>query len=420
MSVECSGVVWKRNFSGASRKVVAVKLADHADDDGRGIWPSVERIAAQCDISCRTVQRVLADFVREGILKVINEGGMGPGSTRRYDFDMAVVRALPLAVPAPDSAETGRKKGDTVSPLAETKGDTDDAKGDTDDEKGCHGVTQTVIEPPIEPSLERAREREAGEGPSHDDFRKGLRKWPVGIADSEPKALRAWERLTTEERLQALDRQDEYVAAVKATKRTKWVGYDAYLSERRWKRLPERTAGAVKLGLPAYGPAWAAVCMRALLAGPVDTGPPEVTRETRLMAFEGMVKLRGEDWARDYFRRRDCDFADDGSMVFPADFEERQMREHVRRHGYPAVNGLYAAAEAGYGVSGPEAQLGQSLAKLMVFVVADTPPMRAWQDYFEERDWPFPALGYRRGLYFPAGGPEELHAFERAIHDHAA
>ena len=109
MSNECSTVVWKRDFGNATRKVIAARLADHADDEGRGIWPSVDRVAAQCNSSCRTVQRTLAAFVTEGILKVVSEGGRGPGSTTRYDFDMAVIRSLPLAI-APESRGDGRRR----------------------------------------------------------------------------------------------------------------------------------------------------------------------------------------------------------------------------------------------------------------------------------------------------------------------
>lgn len=95
MSNECSSLVWKRQFGSMTRKLIAARLADHADDEGRGIWPSDERITAQCDTSVRTVQRTLADFVKEGLLKAIREGGKGRFDTGRYDFEMDILKSIP-------------------------------------------------------------------------------------------------------------------------------------------------------------------------------------------------------------------------------------------------------------------------------------------------------------------------------------
>lgn len=83
MSNKCCDLAWERNFGSPQRKVIAMRLADHADSDGRGIWPSVERTAAECCLSVRTVQRVLKTFVEEGLLKVVHEGGKGRFDTRR-------------------------------------------------------------------------------------------------------------------------------------------------------------------------------------------------------------------------------------------------------------------------------------------------------------------------------------------------
>ncbi|MBX9456144.1 MAG: helix-turn-helix domain-containing protein [Rhizobium sp.] len=286
MSIECSNVVWSRNFNGSSRKMVAVKLADHADDEGRGIWPSVEKIAAKCDLSCRTVQRVLSDFVREGILKVVSEGGNGPRDTRRYDFDLAVVRALPLAVAPADSRAESRavkpeNKGDTVSPLAETMGDTDGAKGDIDDKMG-----DTVSPKPsitiIEPSLEResASEDEAREESGKTGeraFKRTFALWPTFVSDSEPAARKAWDGLATEERSQAIERQADYVASVRTSGRSKFCTFGVYLAEKRWEKLAPKVGSDVgpKPAAP-FGKAWVAAFLRIVTtrAGPLPALSP--------------------------------------------------------------------------------------------------------------------------------------------------
>ncbi len=174
MSNKCCDIAWERDFGSPQRKVIAMRLADHADSNGRGIWPSVERTAAECCLSVRTVQRVLKAFVDEGLLKVVREGGKGRRDTRRYDFDMAVLAALPQAVYGDKSRETYVKsdnkddgsKGDTVSPLKPPKGDSDDTLG-------CHGVTQTVREPLEGRVVARARAQE-GVSRKNDDTQKSV------------------------------------------------------------------------------------------------------------------------------------------------------------------------------------------------------------------------------------------------------
>jgi len=248
VSNECSTVVWKRDFGTLTRKVIAARLADHADDEGRGIWPSVERVAAQCNTSTRTVQRTLAGFVDEGILKIVSEGGRGPGSTTRYDFNMRILEALPLAMWGPD-------KGDTVSPLGESKGDTDDAKGDTGDTKGRQGVTQTSIEPPLEPSDSREGTSECENGhdansvepaePAQD--RKAIERafwalvkdWPNFAGMPKEAALPAWMALTDEERDLATRRFPGWLALLKAQKKSHFPAPSTYFRSKLFLEVAE-------------------------------------------------------------------------------------------------------------------------------------------------------------------------------------
>ncbi|CTQ55357.1 hypothetical protein LP7551_03898 [Roseibium album] len=154
MSFHCSNMVWERDFGTPHRKVIAARLADHADSNGCGIWPSVERIAAECCLSVRTVQRVLKDFVKEGLLVIVAEGGKGPGSPRHYDFDMTVLAKLPLVNWGKKARETPVKnnekhkplKGDNQSPIDPAKGVSVSTMGDSVSQDGCQGVTQTINE----------------------------------------------------------------------------------------------------------------------------------------------------------------------------------------------------------------------------------------------------------------------------------
>jgi pyocin large subunit-like protein len=112
MSIAVMSRIFKKQLGSSSRKMLAVRLADFADDNGRGIWPSVGKLARETDMSERTVQRLLRDFVDENLLIVVSTASGRPGETTRYNFNMNVLHGLP---------------------------DTDIAAD------GCHGVTGHVL-----------------------------------------------------------------------------------------------------------------------------------------------------------------------------------------------------------------------------------------------------------------------------------
>lgn len=53
----------------SSRKLVLIKLSDNANDEGI-CWPSITHIAAQCEMSTRTVQRHLRDLEKAGFIQI--------------------------------------------------------------------------------------------------------------------------------------------------------------------------------------------------------------------------------------------------------------------------------------------------------------------------------------------------------------
>lgn len=59
----------KTKTGNPSRKLVLMKLADNANDDGV-CWPKVEYIADHCEMSERTVQRHLRDLEKQGLIRI--------------------------------------------------------------------------------------------------------------------------------------------------------------------------------------------------------------------------------------------------------------------------------------------------------------------------------------------------------------
>ncbi|MCT8970599.1 helix-turn-helix domain-containing protein [Microbaculum marinisediminis] len=278
MSAYLLGMGFKCDMATCARKLVLLKLIDACEEDGTRIYPAVSTIARAAQCSARQVQRELKAFVDTGLLRIVREGGRGPGSTREYAMDLDVLRRLSdvgwdaLARGADGGAggeAEGESKGDTVSPLQP------DAKGDTADggrvtggaPKGDTGSHPTPPDPSNNPSSERERasagdrdqenpkeargvaSRAAGTGDHTGDFVdsdlfwRGKSRWPGKMGGNLPLEIRAWEALGGHDERVLAERSIEAVVddAKKQAGRTKWPSWLTYLKTRDWRLLaPDR------------------------------------------------------------------------------------------------------------------------------------------------------------------------------------
>ncbi|GAB0076995.1 helix-turn-helix domain-containing protein [Pseudomonas syringae] len=65
------------------RKLVLVKLADNASDQGE-CWPSYQHIADQCEIDRSTVRRHIKNLADQGLLRIENRAGPKGNSSNLY------------------------------------------------------------------------------------------------------------------------------------------------------------------------------------------------------------------------------------------------------------------------------------------------------------------------------------------------
>lgn len=87
MSVHVSSWAWKQHTGGPGPKVVLVKLADNADDSGY-CWRNQRRLAEECEVSRRTVQRHLDTLEVLGLMSRIVEPA--EGGQRRYGYRLHI------------------------------------------------------------------------------------------------------------------------------------------------------------------------------------------------------------------------------------------------------------------------------------------------------------------------------------------
>lgn len=433
MSILLMSRIFRQPMGGATRKALAVRLADFADDEGRGIWPSVERLSAETELSERTVQRLLSDFVNEGILILVKKASGRPGEANRYDFNLERLFSAPRT--HEDNPE-GKTTGDTVSPVeAGQTGVTVSQTGDTDDRDGCHGDTRTVIEPSV--NLEEREGASASEGkedkPSRAvDMTQMLRRvkameigarpaysgvsWPGAAGSSTQWAAQQFAKLSDEDRAQAEKLRDTYLADCERS-RVRPVAIGVYFRDRKWEGLqilPKDAAPRLsgdRVAVPVLGPVFAAAYMAEVLKAPEKLQLPPDIRKRVLGTYEVRQRLNPQR-AREYLAERGISLDAEKKPVFPETFERDEERRQRVANGYPGANRLRDAARERAHVT--VGQRFEALKGLMEPVKTDSAMMDAWRGWFEANFLPFPLL-QDWGGYFPAGGPDGLDTFRTAL-----
>ncbi len=288
MSWRLLGMLDEVDCPSPTAKLILVKLVDRADDEGKNIYPSIARIAAFAGCSERQTKRVMAAFCAVGLLRIVKEGGRGPGSTRHYELSIEMLRRMAMESwetiagrhardachdddERPDSAPS---KGDTMSPLETGRVTPATVKGD------AH-VTQTLIEP-SESEREGARVQadapasggatsETGHAENAEDGTATLAEfrklWPTTLADDNVKVENAWSALPFEERRRAIAGIRPFLAGLKGLGRGKVPAGSTYLSQRKWHDVPAMAAEKQAQSfaeVPAWSRNWWAVLFHRL------------------------------------------------------------------------------------------------------------------------------------------------------------
>lgn len=142
MSIKLMTMVWDVEFPTQSQLLIALKMADFANDDGGSIYPSRSRVARNAQCSETTVKAVLRAFRAIGLLHVIKEGGKGPRNTTEYAYNVGLLECL---VDGSCTIEGGAEeleikwadKGAEFDPLTELRGRTEPVRGRNSASKGA-------------------------------------------------------------------------------------------------------------------------------------------------------------------------------------------------------------------------------------------------------------------------------------------
>ncbi len=88
MSVTVMALVWLTDLPPA-HKLVLLAYADHADDDGDGIYPGEARLAAKSSYSVSSVRRITRELLDTGLLIQVRRGWRGQRA--EYAIDVPVL-----------------------------------------------------------------------------------------------------------------------------------------------------------------------------------------------------------------------------------------------------------------------------------------------------------------------------------------
>lgn len=380
MSIAVMNAVWTHAPVQSGEFTVLLALADFADENG-SCFPSIATLAAKARLKDRQAQNCLRALTDAGFVRI--ERGAGPRGCNRYVVDVDAIEAQSIR------RQDAAGGANIAPPQSATEEVQPSASG------GAMECTQTIIEPPVEPSPEReARGRDQSETGNEKDasiddpakFEKRVKRlaadldWPGWANSSTAWTVAQFAKLTDAERAEAERRAGQY----RSTTGSKALSLGTYFAERKWTALPE-PADEQPTAVEArpFGPIWGGAVFRALLSPPQPAPAP---------SSDFIAKLLQQQDAQGHAER----------MRRQAEF------------GWPKVKGWYEQADSRKGFTLPYEDRG--LGELMEAVPVDSPVFAAWREEFERRGWPWlPDTGAMRVVYFPKGGPAGLGAFGAAV-----
>jgi len=176
MAIKVCNLVWAHCDLGTSAKLVLLRLADHCDDNGDNLYPSIASLARACCLSEKQARRHVHSLIRDGYLQVVGNGtGGAPGTTRHYHLRLERLTggSPPMDGPtaptdgsptttvdgSPLNGATPPMGGSPTAPVGGSRAGMETAPiCDPDGSHGCPetapmGGSQTVIEPSLKATI---------------------------------------------------------------------------------------------------------------------------------------------------------------------------------------------------------------------------------------------------------------------------
>lgn len=221
MSMELMVKAMKVKVGNPLRKLVLMKLADNANDQGE-CWPSYQHIADQCEIDRSTVRKHIKGLEEQGFLRIENRDGPKGNSSNLYFLNLSPVGRDSTPV-GPKSTGVGPKSTPPVGP---------------ESTRTSHS-SEPVKEPVKEPLRPSASDEDAFEL-----FWSSIKK-----LGSRKKALELFKAYCKRTKTDPMAFAMILVNDIAARRKVQQFGFDklhgtTYLSQERWNdQVPTEDAG---------------------------------------------------------------------------------------------------------------------------------------------------------------------------------
>lgn len=159
-----------RTIAPATMKIVLLALADHANDEGKYVYPSLIRLETMTGLSRRTIQRTEEGLCSIGVLSEVGKSEYG---TTEYSISPATLRRL--------GGESSSKKARQIR----RGGESGSINSALDSKKGALDSPKPLIKPSVEPSVE-GKSNPAASAAAYSEFMTN-----VGTREAEVLLLNA-------------------------------------------------------------------------------------------------------------------------------------------------------------------------------------------------------------------------------------
>jgi hypothetical protein len=171
MSVICCTYVWELDNLTATEKIVLLKIADNAQDDGMGAFGSEKYMAARCGLSDRSIRNALRSLEEKGELITRHKQGRETSSGKTNAYTLCGYRSVMGLHPYLSTDSDYDKIRVFKSKAGERKGRNHVPPGTTfrpsPEPRSAHEGNHVPPEPSVEPSVEPS-ENSAGGSSSRD------------------------------------------------------------------------------------------------------------------------------------------------------------------------------------------------------------------------------------------------------------
>lgn len=167
MSVNLTSLVWEIEFPTATQKLLLLRVADYADDEGQGIYPSIKEVARQLGASERQVQYAIKALESVKMLERVEFGGTKEQRTNVWTLNVDLLAQLALQEMklkgTHDCLEAVENTGAIIAPRTLARVQSRIQRVQSASQRGATDCTRVISNQNIEPNSapERASDKPA-------------------------------------------------------------------------------------------------------------------------------------------------------------------------------------------------------------------------------------------------------------------